>query len=129
MKRLFIIAFLVLSMACTLAEGGEIKFKARISFCNWNDKRQCPNEKTASGKKPQEPYCAVSKDLISRFNLQFGQPLLVTGYGRVVFQCVTGNYYKDKHGRKRPIKNTLDIYKGKNVWRCFQAEVTIAEWK
>jgi len=106
---------------------GERKFKARISFCNWNDRKQCPNEKTASGRKPKKGYVAVSPDIIKKYKLRFGQPLYVKGIGRLEYQCKTGNFFTKKNGTRLPIKRTLDVYTDKNVWKCYQSEVTIIE--
>jgi len=130
MRKIFIACAILMSLMAGYinSEGAEIKFKARISFCNWNDKSQCPNKLTASGKRPRDGYCAASKDIIEKFNLQYGQPLYIRGYGRVELQCKTGNFVT-KNGKKYPIKNTLDIYKAKNVMRCWTTEVTIAEWE
>jgi hypothetical protein len=132
MKKFIICAILILLMVSNIngaVEGKEIKFKARISFCNWNDRRQCPNKKTASGLKPIDGYVAASPDIIKKYKLEFGQPIYIEGYGKVELQCRTGDFYTKGDGTKVRITNTFDIYKGKNVWRCWMAEVTIVEWE
>lgn len=62
---------------------------------------------TASNKRVQEGFCAMSRDLEKRFKLKFGDPIHLVGIGTCEFQ--------DRMNRRKKLQVDLFMWKKKDA--------------